>query len=195
MNIYSLSNDYTAYKQVELNTLLLAEMLGVDEESDEFSRLLNLGVSGNSYSDLWNDNVKTTFKALPDWPEAIHAPDVSVFKGSMLIFSEAAVESIRPILEESGELLPLEIDGLPHYLLNILRRFPVDESLCELETMDGIPELILGANSISWGVKAVDAPDLFYLEFHSFSGVYCNSAMKETFEQFEFEGILFAEAG
>lgn len=192
MNIYSLSNDYSNFKQIELNTLLLAGMLGIDEEADQFSRLLKFGISGERYADIWTDGVSTSFKTLPDWPKAVHTPDVSVYKGATLILSEAAVACIRPILENSGELLPIDADGSRYYLLNILSRFPVIEELCELETMEGMPELILGAKNISWGDTAGLAPDLFYLDFHGFSGVYCNRAMKETIEQFELSGLIFS---
>ena len=69
--------------------------------------------------DDWNGARLYITEAFESDKDKLSTPDIIHFRPSILAYSKKAVEVLKDILEESGELLPCECDGQKWWIHNI----------------------------------------------------------------------------
>lgn len=187
MRTYFLLPNYKNYWCFDIDTDHLAEKLKIDPESEAYDELIDFGMHGVSYIDIWNEPV-ATFKPLPDWPTANEIPDISVFNSSVLVFSQRACALMRPGFEEYGELLPVDVRGRTFYVLNVLKRVNIDNEKTEWNMLYGAIE---SPKLLAFDHQELTNTYLFYCEEHPVHGLYCTTPFKEAIETLGFKGLIF----
>lgn len=187
MNVYRISQDITEYKELRLSSMELANQLGVDIDSDEFMEYVDLGINGKSFKDRWG-NVDAVFESSPAFPEAIKIPNISVWDGSKLVFSEKAHAFFQLSLSEYGEFLPISVKGYKYFIFNILSRSKIDESKSKYVYEDGI---VTNVERLVFDENDIMSNALFFDAHHGFGGIYCNEDFKAAYENFEMDGLTF----
>lgn len=189
MNVYQIGQDISVYKELQLGSIELAEQLGLDIDSDEFMEYLDLGSNGLSFKDRWGD-VEAVFEASPACPEAIEIPNISILNRSTLVFSEKAHAFFQLCISEFGEFLPISVKGFRFYIFNILARSKVDESKCKYTYQEGV---VRNVERLVFDEDDVPKNALFFDAHQGFGGIYCNDDFKNSYEEFEMDGLTFTK--
>ncbi len=187
MSVYKIGQSLSEYKELQLGSMDLAKQLDVDMDSDEFMEYLDLGSNGISFKDRWGD-VEAAFEASLAFPEAIKIPNISIRDRSTLVFSEKAHAFFQLCISEYGEFLPISVKGFKYYIFNIFSRSKVDESKSKYIYKNGVAVKV---ERLVFYEDDIANNALFFDAHHGLGGIYCNDDFKDSYEEFELDGLTF----
>ena len=119
--------------------------------------------------------------------------DISGWSGNALVFNQKAFDVCAEHLEQLGEFLAIDAEGIPYYLFNTLYHVPdsmVDVSQSELAESEGIA---LGAKKLAFVEERIDRtnPMLFKTHYDFGAGTFCTEKFKTLIEEHQLTGLLF----
>lgn len=185
MKAYKLVNNFDSYQVLRLNTVQIAEQLG---RKDLLRKIRKITSTSNSpIIDIWG-KVEGDFRPMTD-TQAVKIPDVSVWKGTGLVFSGRAHAFFRLMLEPFGEFLPIEIEGHNFYLFHIMTEGNVDLDNSARENDEfGEPMTV---TALKFDDKDIEEKLLFKSEFDFYLSPFCNQKFKDLYDEYDLEGLVF----
>ncbi|MFC6632792.1 hypothetical protein [Microbulbifer taiwanensis] len=187
MKTYLLKNIEDVYQQITLDSIQLSESLNLGDGGLE--DCVNLGLLDVKFSDRWK-KVDTSFASLPDHPQAVKIPNISIWKNATLVLSEKAYANLKLILADYGEFLPINIDGFNYFIFNLLTSGKVDDSKSQYE-WDG--DVALGIEKLVFDESDIKEKAIFKSFHQGFGGIFCSDGFRSTCEELEIDGLIFEE--
>ncbi len=113
-------------------------------------------------------------------------PDVSQRHGRLLL-SEKAHAALHPLMEQSGEFLPVYCDDYQGYLFNILavEDSALNPKLCQKNEWGEISWLAFDETKVESTV--------FRTEYDNFMSVFCTEALLNAYKAANLTGLVFTE--
>ncbi|WP_413113974.1 hypothetical protein [Thaumasiovibrio sp. DFM-14] len=181
MSIYQVRNLTQSYKVLEHNPYQRAI-----EQGDEvlLQRLFNEPVNSRGLKDVW---VEESVEFTSHYDTSTLVPDVSVW-ASFLVLNQKAYVSLRSALESDGEFLPINIDGEPFHVFNVMSFGQEDMTLTKLEIIDGEEAGLL---SLKFDEGSVTDKYVFKSLQNGCNQVYCDEKFKQLCIESALRGIDF----
>jgi hypothetical protein len=107
-------------------------------------------------------------------------PDIAAFRPGSLVLSPRATEALKPILERTGELLPLPYQGETWFILNVtecVNALDKDRTEYVKDDEDGT---ILGIRRPVFYEDRLTRSSVFKIADDNFTSIYCHSADQNT---------------
>ncbi|WP_250461758.1 hypothetical protein [Microbulbifer litoralis] len=185
MKAYKLVNDYGSYQILQLDTITIVEQLGRPDLIRQIKRLTSTG--NKPLIDIWGD-VKSNFAPV-EGTQSIKVPDISVWKGTGLVFSGRAHAYFKLMLEPFGEFLPVEVEGHNFYLFHLMTEGKADLDNSAREDDDfGEPMTVTALKFDDIDIKN---KLLFKSEYEFYQSTFCNQKFRELYQEYELEGLVF----
>lgn len=187
MKAYKLVNDYDTYQTLRLDTLQLVKQL---DREDMLHQLRRMSSTNNTpLIDHWGE-VECIFKPIAD-TRAIEIPDISVWKGTSLVFSGRAHAYFKLMLEPFGEFLPIIVEGYDFYIFRITCEGKVDfDNSAREDDAFGEPMTV---TSLSFESEDIQEKLLFKSKYEFYLYPFCNQAFKDLCDEYRLEGLIFRE--
>lgn len=187
MKTYKLENNLRAYQVLQLDTVQVVKQL---DRPDLLTCVMNMSASKESFLSEWG-TVQSTFAPVPDSPEAVKIPDISIWKGTILVFSGRAHAYFKLMLEPFGEFLPIDVEGYDFYLFHIMTEGEVDLSSSSRENDKfGEPRTV---TALKFDEDDMEDKLLFKSEYEFYLSPFCNQKFKNLYEEYDLEGLIFEE--
>ncbi|RZF80173.1 hypothetical protein EXT46_12800 [Pseudoalteromonas sp. CO325X] len=155
------------------------------EKLDLMEYILRAPSTNNRLSDIWPEqslecnffaNSKNTYK------------DINPYS-RFLVLTENAYQTLRKILEQSGECLKLNVEGVPMVLFNPLVFGNEDPELTVMEYEQGV---MVGVKKLIFKKEVENLP-IFKSKYTANMCMYCNEEFRNIVKENGFEGICFQE--
>ena len=176
--IYLIHPDYRNYKSFVYDHKAVRKALG-SETQFHFAR------SPQRYLDIWQ-TFEIGFEALASKKAGL--PDIIVRNGRMFL-NETAADSLKPLIENHGEFLPVTYEDREGMLFNIL---------ATAEDVDGLDTQISSKNefgevqALAFHEGKIKDLSVFRTAIDGYMGVYCNEAFKKAVENTGLKGLIFS---
>lgn len=189
MKIYKIRSDDKNYKELSLDSLQLFDKLQLDPEGPGLIDCANLGQGEEKFPHQWK-KIAVEFEASPEYPGAVKIPNISVWLGTAMVFSEKAHAFLKLVLKDDGEFLPIDFKGDTYYIFNLLKKGKIDEGKSVYRWQEGI--------AMDLVTRVFDEQDmqdqyLFQCTHNGYGGIYCTEEFKQDCNNFELDGLLFDE--
>ncbi|MFT7562015.1 MAG: hypothetical protein ACI93R_003949 [Flavobacteriales bacterium] len=185
MITYLIKNNEAIYQQLALDAVSLRDQLNSSEV--ELADCVNFGLLNVELEKHWG-LVSSTFEALPDFPEAIKVPNISIWKNATLVLSERAHASLKLILAEYGEFLPIYIGDYKYYIFNLIIEGKVDLEKTRYEWDD---DIAMELEALVFDSDDIKEKAMFKSFHNGLGGMFCSDAFKVTCEELDLDGLLF----
>lgn len=187
MKAYKLVNDYDSYQILQLDTIKIVEQLDRPDLIRQVKRMTSTG--NKPLIAIWGD-VKSTFSPM-EGTQSVKTPDISVWKGTGLVFSGRAHAYFRLMLEPLGEFLPVEVEGNNFYLFHLMIEGKVDPDSSSREDDDfGEPMTV---TALKFDDNDIENKLLFKSEYEFYQAPFCNQKFRELYQKYDLEGLVFEE--
>ena len=172
---------------VDLDIFTMSEKLQpyAPSEMNVLRYLRKLHVNNNALSDIWPKVLECSFFG----DSKDHHFDINSFDG-LLVLKMNAYELLKPLLDEYGEFLKLDVEGIPMVMFNPFTFGQENLPLCEKQYIDGLES---GYKSIVFDADDVKDKLIFKSKLTSGLTLYCNEAFKAVVESNNLSGIVFDE--
>ncbi|BFM16726.1 hypothetical protein R50073_29090 [Maricurvus nonylphenolicus] len=182
MNIYKIIPDERTYGGLFFDGVLLRKTLG-----RQLSRKLTSVTA--SIADDWRD-CDGWFSSLYDDSDIPVYPDLSVWKGSILVLSERAEACLKKDLSPFGEFLPFTTDKGTFFLF--VPHVVVDADALKSERMieEGAD---IGPAKIVFTMESVGTNLIFKTEYDQYTSVFCTEKLKTLISKAGLTGVALSQ--
>lgn len=120
-------------------------------------------------------------------------PDVCTWSTGNLVFSEAAYKVFKSLLDQSGEFLPINVNGSTYYIFNTLLVIP-EEGVNKDKAVDVIDSGVhLGLDHIIFNEEVLDGAAVFKSSTDRLVYSYSTDEFKNLYDKNGFKGLKFEE--
>lgn len=182
MDIYKIIPDEKTYGGLFFDGELLRKVLG-----RQLSRKLTSLTA--SIADNWRE-CDGWFSSLYDDSDIPVYPDLSVWKGSILVLSESAEACLKKELSSFGEFLPFNTDKgayslfIPHVIVN------ADALKSERMIEEGVD---IGPAKIAFSSESIGTNLIFKTEYDQYTRVFCTERLKALISKAGLTGVIFSQ--
>jgi len=186
MTAYRLSNLINTYDVVDLNVVTLAEALSKNSQYEK-SKLIKM-LRNHTYDNLPLKEI---------WPEEVPCNyfggarkqdyDITLLS-DYLVLKMDVVDVLKDELTQSGELLPINVEGTKMMLFNCLTFGKEEDELCIRRYEDGIQ---YGLETLSFDAEDIKNKAFFKSKLDNAQFLYCSETVKTLLEEHNFKGLTF----
>lgn len=178
--LYTLISDYDNYLDFHFDDEQILRVIG--ELSDEtVDKRIDLNSIPRSYKGVINEPLKFSFPIVEKGDEKKELPDLAVDKGRLFL-SIKAYESLKPLIENDGEFLPVTYENGSGYFYIPLRVAEVDPATTHRDQWEEIV-------SLGFDEEHVKDWSLFRTEYNACMSLYCQEKIKKAIEEDQLTGL------
>lgn len=139
----------------------------------------------------WVEPAGSFFSSANYQGDMVKMPDLSIWGLGNLVLNEAAYHIFQPILAESGEFLPINIDGVRHYIFNTLLVIP-ENVVNTGEAVELIDSGVhLGLDNFTFNEAMLNGAIFFKTKADKLVYSYCTDMFKQLYEKNGLCGLIF----
>jgi hypothetical protein len=118
-------------------------------------------------------------------------PDITTWSLGLLVLGKNAYEVFQKTFSESGEFLPIFVNGAPYYLFNTLHVIAEDaiDKTNGIEVIDS--GVHFGTGNVSYDESALKGRIVFKTNTDTLLYSYCTESFKKLYEEHNFTGLVF----
>lgn len=183
MNTYKLTNDYENHYTFTIKGVeLYSKMPDYSPGFDASSRLGEWVTPNASF--YASDNYIN---------DKISIPDITTWVNGNLVLNAKAYNLLADKLKESGEFLPVSIEGIDYYIFNTLK--VIDDKYINTdkasEVIDGY--INAGLENISFSTEGLNGAVVFKSTSDHKLHTYCTDSFKAFLHEHDLKGLIFTE--
>lgn len=184
---YLIENDGAMYKWLALQ---VDDFIDLMPESYSDAELLRFSYYNTSLKDGWS-GISSTFTQGENG-EVLPVPDISLWlPGAALVLSANALGALEVLLEEAGELLPVDCSGEQYFIFNCLKLVDADPLQSKQIVDSGV---VVGVEQLGFIPDVVEGSPVFKTRLDHCAGLYCNQQFKAAVEHAGLIGVRFSSS-
>lgn len=160
----------------------------VGEMGSAMERRIDMWNAPRSFEGVFSETLRVSFPELSKEDKNCQLPDIAIDQGRLFL-SGKAFETLKPLIENDGEFLPVIYEHGSAYIFIPLK---------VAESADALDEKLSRKNdwgdmeNIAFHEELVASWSVFRSEFNAYMSVYCNEAVKEAIESNGLSGLYIS---
>lgn len=125
--------------------------------------------------------------------EKISIPDITTWVAGNLVLNTKAYETLSNKLKESGEFLPVSVEGIDYYIFNTLK--VIDDKYINKDKARAVVDggVNVGLENVSFSTDGLEGAYVFKSSSDHVLHTYCTESFKELIVEHDLKGLLFTE--
>ncbi len=182
--IYQIKSIHEEFKTLSLDP---DDLFNQVPDPDDVYKILKQPGTNDSLLSVWK-NISSSMRDVYDNNPA--KPDVSIWLFVYLLVNQKAYNALKDHLKESGEFLPLMVDGEQMYIFNCLEYGKEDKDLCLTDYIDGIA---CGLKSLAFDEDDTKDKVLFKSKMQGGNRLFGSDKFKQLCDDNDLRGLRYDE--
>lgn len=123
--------------------------------------------------------------------KGVNTPDITTWLLGNLVLNEKAFTTLKESLENLGEFLPVNCEGIQYYVFNVLH--VISEDAIDQENTHSIIEsdVNMGLSSLKFIGDKIINELVFKTNADKLASLYCTNTFKQLIEKHQLKGLIF----